>query len=380
MITLFRHTALLLGFLLFCSGSFTQDPIPTPTLPTYAGHCDFNQDGTINSIDLLFFMQLWGTKNIPTFTPTLLPTIMITETATETPTTTPVPDTPTMTPTETLTPTPTQSPTETLANIITIDLPNLPEGARQLKMARIPAGTFMRGNAGGRDAASCWCANCSCEFPRREVTIGFDFYIGETEVTQAQWQAVMGTNPSSSHGEGNDYPVYNVSWNDCQSFITALNTKGWGSFRFPTEAEWEYACRGSAANPNRYAPFSFGDDPDLDLVSCTFSNVLDQYMWWCGNDNNATSPVASKIQNDYGLYDMHGNVWEWCQDWWQTNFYSTPIAYLVSPVCVDSSSGFRVIRGGGWNYQPSNCRSAYRSRTDPTNTSYYIGFRVVRLT
>jgi len=157
---------------------------------------------------------------------------------------------------------------------LSIDLPGLAPGARPLRMVRIPAGSFWMGTTGtSRDG------NSGYELPRHQVNIGYDFYMGETEVTQAQWHAIMGSNPASGYGVGNDHPVYYVSWDDCQAFIAALNELGQGTFRLPSEAEWEYACRGSASNPNRYAPFSFGDDLSVTaLSSCQFSTLFDQYM------------------------------------------------------------------------------------------------------
>ncbi len=265
---------------------------------------------------------------------------------------------------------------------VEVSLPGLSTDARPLKMVRIPAGTFLMGNTGTERDQNSWCIEC--EYPRHEVTIDSDFFISETEITQAQWREVMGTNPSEGYGVGDDYPVYNVSWDDCQSFVNALNARNEGYFRLPTEAEWEYACRGSAANPNRYDPFSFGDDPGIDLSSCNFSQVLDQYMWWCGNWGDPSPlrcQVAQKSPNDYGLYDMHGNCWEWCLDWWQADFYSTPEATRPSPVCINNASGYHVLRGGTWGFLARDCRSSVRYSsallTNPDYRNNTVSFRIV---
>jgi formylglycine-generating enzyme required for sulfatase activity len=268
-----------------------------------------------------------------------------------------------------------------IGDIITIPLPNLPPDARPLRLVRIPAGSFLMGNTGTtRDG------NSSYELPRHTVDIGYDFYMGETEITQAQWKALMGSNPPTNlspfYGVGNNYPVYYVSWNDCQSFNAALSARGEGTFRLPSEAEWEYACRGSASNPSRYAPFSFGDDQAIDLNTCNFSALFDQYMWWCGNAGLTTHPVRTKAANDYGLYDMHGNVWEWCQDNWHWNYSGAPAngsAWITYNILND----LRVVRGGSWgnNFTGWHCRSADRIPGLPDNFLYsgYFGLRVVRL-
>ena len=256
--------------------------------------------------------------------------------------------------------------------IITIDIPGLPEGARPMRLVRIPAGTFQMGSPDterGRDPD---------EGPVHTVTITHDFYIGETEVTQAQWQALMGENPSTrstTYGIGSDYPVYYVSWDEitqANGFLAQLDSQtSYNGFRLPTEAEWEYACR--AGTNTR---FYFGDNLSCD-DSCGACAFADQYMWWCGNDSPyGSKPVRSKAPNAFGLYDMHGNVWEWCQDWWQADFYSQAGATYPNPLCSNSASDSRVKRGGSWVNIARNCRSALRYRYGPFRVTY-IGFRVV---
>ena len=294
-----------------------------------------------------------------------------------TPTPTYNPNEPTWTATLSPTPTITRSPTWTPdlnREVITVDIPGMPENARPMRLVRIPAGSFMMGSPEterGRDP-ECW------EGPVHQVTIGSDFYMCETEVTQAQWKALMGTILASGEfGVGNDCPVYFVSWNNCQSFLTALNHIGQGTFRLPSEAEWEYACR--AGTTTR---FYFGDtlgcnDWNQDCAAGTLPGNRSDYMWWLGNNTpNGNKPVHSKLPNGFGLYDMHGNVLEWCQDWFQSNFYSQPGATQFNPLCTDPDSGVRVVRGGAWAIEAFNCRSATRNAGYLDDKYSYIGFRV----
>lgn len=269
----------------------------------------------------------------------------------------------------------TATPTRTL-DILSIPIPGLPVGAKPLRMVRIPSGSCKIGNPGtGRDTAYQYLY----ELPVHEVTIAYDFYMGETEVTQAQWQALMGSNPAVNNGVGDDYPVYLVSWNDitqANGFLDRLNALGQGVFRLPSEAEWEYACRGPAENPNRYSPFYFGDDTAVLMIDCTTSTLFSDNMQWCGNNSPATTkPVAGKLPNPYGLHDMSGNVWEWCQDWYHSNYYGAPNngSAWEDPVTSD-----RVIRGGGHDSPPWYLRSAYRDRNIPTFSHKSFGLRVVR--
>jgi formylglycine-generating enzyme required for sulfatase activity len=264
-------------------------------------------------------------------------------------------------------------------NLITVDLPNLLPGARQLRMVRIPAGTFQMGSPDTeRGRYSYW------EGPVHTVTITHDFYMGETEVTQAQWRAVMGSDPVDEYGVGNDRPVYYVSWNDItqtNGFLDQLDAQSsYNGFRLPTEAEWEYACRAGTSTR-----FYFGDslgcgDDNHDCAAGTLPGNRSNYMWYQFNSNTPpywSKPVRGKLPNAFGLYDMHGNVWEWCQDWWQEDFYSQPGATAPNPLCSDSTSGHRVIRGGHWFGYVWECRSAMRVRYFPAYSTNLIGVRVV---
>jgi formylglycine-generating enzyme required for sulfatase activity len=183
--------------------------------------------------------------------------------------------------------------------------------------------------------------------------------MGKYEVTQAQWEAVMGNNPSCF--KSRDNPVETVSWDMAQEFIKRLNKKeGHARYRLPTEAQWEYAARGGSTSV-----YSFGDD----------AGQLRQYAWY-GEDyqSGSTHPVGQKPHNAWGLYDMHGNVCEWVQDWYGERYYSnSPSSDPKGP----SSGSHRVLRGGGWYDLAIQCRSAYRDGFTPVHRDAGIGFRLV---
>jgi formylglycine-generating enzyme required for sulfatase activity len=210
-------------------------------------------------------------------------------------------------------------PPEEMPKAVAVDL----GGGVKLEMVLIPAGEFMMGwsDSDGnafRDAQ-----------PRHRVRISKPFYLGKHEVTQEQWQAIVGENPSNVKGPKN--PVENVSWDDCQVFLRRLNEKvGGGKFGLPTEAQWEYACR--AGSTTRWC---FGNS----------DSALGEYAWCEENSDGTTHPVGQKKPNAWGLYDMHGNVWEWCQDWFDSGYYGkSPVDDPPGPA---AGSG-RVHRGGGW--------------------------------
>ena len=236
---------------------------------------------------------------------------------------------------------------------ITIDLPGLPSDATPLQMVLIPAGTFTMGSV--REEQD----RLSNEGPRHEVLITQSFYLGKYEVTQSQWQAVMGVNPA--HFNGNDAPVEQVTWNDCQEFIARLNDLGFGTFRLPTESEWEYACRSGTSSR-----FYWGDDPSYSEIG--------EYAWYDRNAGGQTSLIGQLQPNPWGLYDMSGNVWEWCWDW-EDDY---PSSLQVDPQGPLSGSR-RVLRSGSWNYEGRRCRSAYRFSFAPDTVKKYIGLRLVRL-
>jgi formylglycine-generating enzyme required for sulfatase activity len=241
-----------------------------------------------------------------------------------------------------------------------------------MQFVYVPAGTFRMGTNGG----------ISYEKPARDVTIKEGFYMGKYEVTQKEWKAVMGNRPSFFKGD--DLPVEQVSWDDAQEFIARLNARGDEYiYRLPTEAEWEYACR--ANTKGDYAG-------DLDSMAWYGNNsgreyldAEDIYRTDKGNykkriiDNgNQTHPVGKQHPNDFGLYDMHGNVWEWCEDWYHDNYKGTPPSD-GSAWLSEGDQRYRVFRGGSWYSSAGGCRCAYRLKLapEPGNNFNRFGFRVV---
>ena len=192
--------------------------------------------------------------------------------------------------------------------------------------------------------------------------------MGKYEVTQRQWQQVMGNNPSSFKNAGLDAPVERVSWNDCQEFIKKLNAKigGEGRFRLPTEAEWEYACRAGSTTP-----FHYGSR--LDSSMANFDGNYPYGGASKGIYREKPVKVGSFRPNAFGLYDMTGNVWEWCQDWYG-DYPSGSVTDSIGP----RSGSICVLRGGGWISGARSCRSANRFRGTPSGTSINLGFRLVR--
>jgi len=227
-----------------------------------------------------------------------------------------------------------------------------------MEFMKIPAGEFMMGSP--EDEEVYW----DCESPVHKVTIEKPFYLGKYEVTQKQWREVMSSNPSNFHSifkNDDNLPVENVSWYDVQKFIKKLNEmEGSDKYRLPYEAEWEYACR--AGTTTR---FDFGDG----------GWNLNDYAWYLWNSDLCTHPVGQKKPNSWGLYDMHGNVVEWCQDSWHNNYEGAP---SDGSAWEDGSSSNRVIRGGGWESSSVFSESGSRSCEYPGNCSNDLGFRVVR--
>jgi formylglycine-generating enzyme required for sulfatase activity len=228
-----------------------------------------------------------------------------------------------------------------------------------MKLVLIPKGTFMMGSPEtekGRQENE----------TQHEVTISKDYYLGVYEVTQAQYQQVMTTNPSYFQGEkikgdSSPHPVEQVSWNDAVEFGKRLSElpeekKAGRVYRLPTEAEWEYACRAGSKTA-----YSFGES----------SQSLGDYAWFNGNYNFPTHPVGQKKPNAWGLYDVHGNVFEWCSD----RLGEYPKGAVSDPAGPEEGSP-RVIRGGSWQYEAANCRSADRDRDDPSIRVSDLGFRV----
>jgi formylglycine-generating enzyme required for sulfatase activity len=223
------------------------------------------------------------------------------------------------------------------------------------EMVAIPGGQFQMGsNTGDSD-----------EKPVRTVTVRA-FMMGKYEVTQAQWKAVMESNPSSFKACGDNCPVENVSWNDAQAYIAKLNAKTGSKYRLPSEAEWEYAARAGSTGK-----WSFGDD----------ENEIGKYAWYGfspeygGNSEKKTHLVGEKLKNPFGLYDMHGNVWEWAEDCYHDGYNNAPVD--GSAWVKDCQKDIRrVLRGGSWDDYPSFLRSAIRVRFAPEIRGYVTGLRV----
>ena len=241
-----------------------------------------------------------------------------------------------------------------------------------MKFKLIPAGEFMMGSPAsekdrGDDEGPVHRGDDrgDDEGPVHRVRITKPYYLGTYEVTQSQFEKVMGTSPwegKSYAKEGADYAASYVSWDDAVEFCKKLSTKEGRTYRLPTEAEWEYACRAGSKTA-----YSFGAD----------SSNLGTYAWYDDNaydvDEKYAHRVGQKRANDFGLHDMHGNVWEWCQDWYGEDYYeNSPASDPTGPTKgVD-----RVFRGGGWCFSAKICRSANRSGSTPGARNYYLGFRV----
>ena len=215
-------------------------------------------------------------------------------------------------------------------------------------MVRVEGGTFTMGATSeqGSDAFD-------NEKPAHQVTLS-SFSIGKYEVTQEEWQAVMGGNPSYS--KGSKRPVESVSWNDCQEFIRKLNTMTGKRFRLPTEAEWEYAARGG----NKSIGYKYAGSDNLDRVA-----------WYDKNSGSKTHDVGQKSPNELGVYDMSGNVWEWCADWYgsySSNSQTNPSG--------PSSGSYRVYRGGSWDLIARSCRVSNRFYDSPGSTYNFLGLRL----
>jgi formylglycine-generating enzyme required for sulfatase activity len=216
---------------------------------------------------------------------------------------------------------------------LTLDL----GGSATMKLILINPGKFMMGGKG-----------------QHEVTLTKPFYLGATLVTQAQYEAIMGNNPSRFKGPTN--PVETVLWDDASNFCKKLSAKTRQNVHLPSEAEWEYACRAGTKTL-----FSFGDD----------ESQLGDYGWYLGNSGGTTHPVAQKKPNPWGLYDMHGNVWEWCAD--------VHGDYPTQPVTDPQGAGsgpYRIVRGGCYLYGPVQCRSANRGFYAPVDRDIVCGLRV----
>ncbi|MCL1464537.1 formylglycine-generating enzyme family protein [Argonema galeatum] len=248
-----------------------------------------------------------------------------------------------------------------------------------LEMVAIPGGTFLMGTPNTEEGWS------PTQNPQHLVTIK-PFFMGKYPVTQAQWQAVATLpeikqflNPDPSTIKEANLPVEQISWYDAIEFCDRLSKYSGRKYRLPSEAEWEYACRSGTQTP-----FHFGETCTTDLAN--YSGIDWEYMGKIcsrgsygagpkGSDRRETTPVGYfQVANRCGLYDMHGNVREWCADFWHDNYQDAPTDGTVWT--TDGDSNKRVLRGGSWNTGPRNCRSAFRAKFDANASLYDIGFRV----
>ncbi len=230
-----------------------------------------------------------------------------------------------------------------------------------MKMVYVEGGSYNMGCTGEQGG------DCYDDETVRYVTVS-DFYIGQFEITQAQWQAVMGTSVyqqqseaggHSTYGTGNDYPMYYVSWEEAKEFCRRISQQTGKTYRLPTEAEWEYAARGGKKTQNSKYAGGFS---------------LDYVGWYDGNSGSKIHAVGTKAANELGLYDMSGNVYEWCEDW-----HGDYRSYDTDNPKGASSGSNRVLRGGSWDDLAERCRVSYRDYGSPGDRFYYGGFRVVCL-
>ena len=214
----------------------------------------------------------------------------------------------------------------------------------KLEMVLVPAGKFKMGSPASEKGRN-------DNETQHEVTLTKPFYMGKYEVTQEQWEGLMENNPSKIKGA--KYPVTNVSWEDCQEFIKKLNAKPNGGYRLPTEAEWEHACRAGTSTA-----YSFGNS-----LTKSDANI----------NGESTKAVGSYKPNAFGLYDLHGNVWEWCEDW-KADYPAGAVTDPKGP----ATGTYRVLRGGSFYANGLYARSSNRSAGTPSNRYFYLGFRLAR--
>jgi len=252
-------------------------------------------------------------------------------------------------------------------------------GGVKLTLVLIPAGEFLMGSAETSEELARMYSRFKAEakwfdpeHPQHRVRITKPFWMGKYELTQEQWEAVMGDNPSQYKGPKN--PVESVSWNEVQGFLQKLNARAaGGGFALPTEAQWEYACRAGSGDQ-----FSFGNAQNS---LHRYGNYADKNTNLDFSDKEAddgfpnTAPVGRFLANAFGLHDMHGNVLEWCSDWYGERYYDAPPS---DDPTGPADGRFRVLGGGSWGFNPSYCRSAYRGWDVPTARYVFVGFRVVR--
>lgn len=229
-----------------------------------------------------------------------------------------------------------------------------------MTFVRIPPGKFMMGTPPGEDGQL-------KQGPAHEVEITRPFYMGKYEVTQGEWQQIMGDNPSHFKALGDRFPVENINWHEAQIFIQRLNALN-PQYRFalPTEAQWEYACRAGTSTP-------FNTGENLSTADANYDGRYPYREFPQGRYRDQPTVVGSFPANDWGLHDMHGNVWEWCEDW----FCEYPSEPAKDPL-GECETDLKVIRGGSWYFNAESARSARRYTHNPHDRGFSLGFRLVR--
>ncbi|MBN2308798.1 MAG: formylglycine-generating enzyme family protein [Candidatus Hydrogenedentes bacterium] len=234
-------------------------------------------------------------------------------------------------------------------------------GGLTMELVWIPPGTFMMGSPSGEEGHG-------ADEAHHRVTLSRGFWMGKYEITQAQCEAVMGSNPSHFKGD-KDLPVEQVSWDGARAFCEVLSRKAGAEFRLPTEAEWEYACRAGTTTP-----FHLGETISTDQANYDGNDTYGNGRK--GEYREKTTPVGSFPANAWGLHDMHGNVCEWCEDWYDTNYYANSPERDPRGPRPPTSCSHRVIRGGCWRHVPRSCRAADRAGSTPDERDDGRGFRV----
>ena len=253
----------------------------------------------------------------------------------------------------------------------------------------VKSGTFKMGATSEQLDTSVNHSSPRSDETAHDVTLTKDYYMATTEVTQAQWEKVMGSNPSYAN-YCKECPVEYVSWDNVQEFLKKVNAELLKKnpnekrrYRLPTEAEWEYAARGghkarvtSGAGATRYAGGHYKEYLPTDKIILRIGDVA----WYSSNSSGKTQPVGQKKPNELGLYDMSGNVWEWCSDWYSASYYKSSStasnSYTVTDPKGPSDGSYRVARGGGWYHDPIWCRVAFRGYAIPGSRNNSVGFRL----
>ncbi len=228
-----------------------------------------------------------------------------------------------------------------------------------IKLVKIRKGSFLMGSS-----EALW--SLTTEQPEHYVNINYDFYMGKYEITKSQWNAIM--NPGKPFNKYDFTPIENLSWLDCKNFISKINKLNLGTFRLPTESEWEYVCRSDSS-----LRFSFGNSDCSQNICSTCE--LSEYSWWCGNNTNfGIKKIGLKKPNNFGIFDMYGNAYEWCEDSWHDNYLNAP---GDGSAWLKDNEDYGVVRGGYWDSNAQSCRNSSRYRMLKDSKDEPIGLRII---